>query len=95
VLPLCNWLAPRAELFPPEALAPWIAEADVLELACAPEWSAETDALCEAATLVWVFAEVCAKHKPDSRNPEQIETAILFMGSSLTGKKGMQGAGQI
>jgi hypothetical protein len=81
------------------AAAPWrpllvmvvfaAAFVEVLELACAPDLSAETEVLFEAAALLCEVAEVCARAAATIRLPKTNEARTIFIGIILRKSQGV------
>lgn len=62
---------------------------EVLELACSPEFPAETEASFEAAALLCEVAEVCARAVPTTRLPKTNEARTIFIGMILRKGQGV------
>src|SRR6267378_2560083 len=76
VLPDCNWLALAACALPclPDAFACETASAELVELACAPDLSAEAEVFCDADPPACTPAELCARQTADSKTANSNET---------------------
>jgi hypothetical protein len=81
VLPDCNWLALAACALPclPETFACEAASAELLELACAPDLSAEAEVFWDAEPPACTSAELWAIQTAESKTANRNEKMVLFM----------------
>src|ERR1700674_831866 len=86
VLPDCNWLALAACALPclPEAFACEAASAELLEFACDPDLSADTEVFWDAEPPACTSAELWARQTAESKTASRNETMVLFTRASKT-----------
>src|ERR1700687_3321308 len=78
VLPDCNWLALAACALPclPETFACEAAPAEPVELACAPDLSAEAEVFCDADPPACTSAALRAMQTAQSKTGRRNETMV-------------------